>query len=163
MISTTILGWSVTTLAIAGLIIATRIRKRKKYQNALAPLVSFASENNATLSHYDLCDKTLIGLSMDEPKRIFFIRPLPERETRVMIPLKDIKACRMHKSERTSKLQEHSVVVIDRIEMLVSLKNSKTEMSLEFYNTDFNALNITDELLLAQKWTDLLKSNLNDQ
>jgi hypothetical protein len=45
--------------------------------------------------------------------------------------------------------------------LIFSFYNHKPEVSLEFYNTDYDQLTLSGELQLAQKWTGMIKSIVN--
>lgn len=153
-----ILGWSITLLAIAGLIVFIRVRNKNRDKRTLAVLQTFARENNSEISYYDTWDKTLIGIDNKEINRLFFIRNIPDREIRELINISEVADCRMSKTERKVKYDKETVNVIDRIELIFSFYNQKPEIALEFYNTDYDQLTLSGELQLAQKWTGIIKS-----
>jgi len=153
-----ILGWSITILAIAGLVVYIRIRSRNRKKRAFSVLESFARERNCTIATYDHWDKTLIGIDKKATNKLFFIRSLPAKEIRMSLDLSEIIDCRMVITERKIKFKKDTVNVIDRIEVVFSPYNQKPDIVLEFYNTDYDHLTLSGELQLAQKWTGMLKS-----
>ncbi|MFH0757475.1 MAG: hypothetical protein V2B15_09325 [Bacteroidota bacterium] len=156
-----IIGWSVTLLTIAGLVVLFTLRKKNRNKRTLAPLLAFARENNATISHFDTWDKTLIGIDHGEKSKLFFIRCTPGREIRQLIDVSSVSACRMTKNERKVKIDKESVNVIELIELVFSFYNHEPDLALEFYNNDYDLLTLTGELQLAQKWTGLIRDIVN--
>ncbi len=156
-----ILGWSVTLLAIAGLIVFVRVRNQNREKRAVSVLKSFARENNCTVSTYDHWDKTLIGIDGNETNKLIFIRTIPEKEIRSVIDLSEAIDCRMAKSQRTIKNDKETVNAIERIEVVISFYGKKEDLALEFYNNDYDKLVLTGELQLAQKWTGIIKSMIS--
>jgi hypothetical protein len=156
-----ILGWSIAALAIVGLIVFIRLKNKNLDKKNLAPLLLFARENNSEISYYDTWDKTLIGADYKEVNRLFFIRNIPGREIREKINLSEVSECRIFKTERKVKNDKEFLNVIDRIEVILSFNNHKPEVSLEFYNNDYDQLTLSGELQFAQKWTEMIKSIVN--
>jgi len=156
-----ILGWSGTLLAIAGLVVFVRVRNQKREKRTISALKSLARENNCTISEYDHWDKTLIGIDRNETNKLIFIRTTPLKEIRNVIDLSEAIGCRMAKSERTIKNDKETVTTIDRIEVVISFHSKKEDLSLEFYNSDYDKLVLTGELQLAQKWTSMIKSRIS--
>lgn len=157
-----ILGWSIAALAMAGLIVYTSLRNKNREKKSLEPLLSFAKENNSEISYYDTWEKTLIGIDNKEINSLFFIRNIPDREIREKIILSKVSECSMFKTERKVTYDKKTVNVIDRIELIFSFYNHTPELSLEFYNTDYDQLTISVELQLAQKWMGMIKSKIID-
>lgn len=146
------LGWSITVLAITGLIVLIRLRKKRREQKILAPLHAYAAENNTEIGSYDRWDKTLIGIDTNEPGTLFFIRNIPGRIMREQIQLSEVLNCRLYKTGRRVKFNKEIVNVMDRIELCFIFFN-KREISLEFYNADYDLLTLSGELQMAQKWS----------
>lgn len=156
-----ILGWSIILLAVAGLIIFIRIRKKKRDEKTLAPLKAFAKENNNEISQSDAWGRNLIGIDNKAPGSLFFIRSLPGQEIREKINLSDVSGCRIHRTVRKVDFKKDAVSVIDRVELTISFYNHNPEASLEFYNTDYDQLTLLNELQLAQKWSDMVQGIVN--
>jgi len=156
-----IIGWSIVALAITGLIVFIRLRKKGSERKNIEPLLLYAKENNAEISNFDAWDKTLIGIDNKEINTLFFIRNIPGNETRVKITLSEVSGCRIFNTERKMKYNDTTVSLIDRIELIFSFNNHREELSLEFYNSNYDHLTLTGELQLAQKWTGNLKTIIN--
>lgn len=150
-----LLGWSVVLLTTAGLIILIRIRRKRREQKILAPLFAFAAENNSEIVSWDRWDKTLIGIDKKEPGSLFFIRNIPGRNIREQIQLSEVTNCRMYKSERRVTFHKETVNVMDRIELVFTFPHRR-EVSLEFYNAEYDLLTLTGELQMAQKWSGII-------
>lgn len=155
-----IIGWSIFILILAAFVIFFQVRSRKRNSRKLAVLHSFASENNCTISTYDSWENTLLGISNPERNTLFFIRSTPGGEIRQIINLSEVAECRIFKTERKIEYNKELVNVIDKIELRLSFSHAKPPVSLEFYNVDYDNLTLTGELQLAQKWTEMIKSNL---
>jgi hypothetical protein len=156
-----ILGWSIAVLAITGWIILIRLRNKNRLNEILKPLLVFAQENNSEISFFDYWDKTLIGVDNHEINRLFFIRNTPCNVIREKITLSEVSECKILKTERKVKYYKELVNVIDRIELIFSFNNHRPELSLEFYNTDYDQLTLSGELQLAEKWAGTLKTIIN--
>lgn len=156
----TILGWSITLLIVTGLIVILRFKNLKMKKQTLSVLQAFAKENNSEISTYDTWDKTLIGIDDKEENKLFFIRSIPENEIRKVIILSDVLECKIAKTARNVSFKKETVHVIDKIELVLSLGNKKPNVSLEFYNTDYDHLTLSGELQLAEKWLEIVKKSI---
>ncbi len=156
-----IVSWSIIIMASISLIIFLNIRNKNKEKKTLLPLLNFAEENNSSLSSSDHWDKTLIGIDNEEINKLFFIRTTPSKEYREVINLSEVVSCVFHKAERTVSNKDVKVIVIDRIELILTfVNNQKPAVILEFYNSDYDNLTISDELQFAQKWSGVIKGIL---
>jgi len=160
MDSNIILNWSIIISTILFLIAFTKRKNKKKENKIFSVLQSFANENNCTISNYDHLKKTLIGIDKGS-KNLFFIRTMNNKENRTIIDLSEVIKCRMINSERTTTFDNEKVKVIDKIMLVFSfIDKRKEDVSLEFYNNNYDQLTISGELQLAQKWLGIIESIL---
>ena len=157
MNTNSLLVWLVVIVVISGLIVFLRFKNKKSKEEKLSPLFNFARENNCEISMYDRWDKTLIGLHSSVNNKLFFIRKVADKEVKKIVNLSEIKNCRMAKTTRTASFNRENVIVTDKIELVLSpVEKSKPDVVMEFYNTDYDSLNLSGELQLAEKWVEIL-------
>lgn len=163
MNTNSLLVWLVVIVVISGFIVFLRYKNKKSKEEKLSPLFNIARENNCEISMYDRWDKTLIGLDNSVNNKLFFIRKVAENETRRVINLSEIKTCRIAKTTRTAYLNKENVIVTDKIDLVLSYgEKSKPDVVLEFYNTDYDSLNLSGELQLAEKWLETLNKLISE-
>ncbi len=156
-----IISWSISILGFLVLVFYVRQKNKKRILKMLSPLHEFANENNSTVTSLDHWDKTLIGMDDSEKSKLFYMRKVHGAEVKLAIYIPEIKTCRLVKTIRTAHLGKEKVSVIDRISVVISFKNTKkTDVELEFYNTDYDNLNLSGELQFAEKWTKLINSQI---
>lgn len=63
----------------------------------------------------------------------------------------------VHQRTHTADDPEGSLTVLVEPEMVVSFYNHQPEISLEFYNADYDSLTLSGELQMAQKWVGIVK------
>lgn len=158
-----IVNWSISLSVILLLVAIIKIFNMKHEKRILSGIQSFAREYNSKISIYDAWDRTLIGIDDKENYLLFFIRSASGTEVRQMIRLSEVKECRLIKTGRKEKYHEESVNITDRIELVFGFHNKqKQNVSLEFYNSEYDRLNLTGELQLAEKWRDLIMTILKN-
>lgn len=164
MNSQTVFPWLITIVVTLFTILLFWLGWKRKQRKTLSKLKNFATENNCTLNEFDCWDKSLIGLDKTGGGKLFFIRKSPGIKSKIIIHLLDIKRCNLIKTERTEKVGRIKISIIDRIQLILTPKNlHNEEISLEFYNTDFDSLTLTGELQLAEKWNKLINDSLNNE
>lgn len=158
-----ILTWVITLLTIVSVVAFLYVKRIIKEKRVFSTLQSFALENNSTISRYDYCDKTLIGIDNQGANKLFFVRTIVDKKTnshkefREVINLTEVINCRLEKAVRTVQLDKEKVKVIDKIELIFSLVcPNKLEVILEFYNNDYDNLMLSGELQLARKWAEIV-------
>lgn len=159
-----IIAWSIIILATIPLIVFIQRNNRKREKKIYSVLHSFASDNDSKISSYDRWDKTLIGIDTNEICKLFFIRTIGNKEFKEVINLSEVTKCRLIKTERTVLVNKENVNVIDKIAVVFSFRNiQRQEISLEFYNNDYDQLTLSGELQLAEKWTGIIGEILNTE
>ncbi len=162
MDSNMIITWSIIILTTISLIAYFQIKNRNREKKTFSALQYFALENDGVISSYDHLCNTLIGIDNREITKLFFIRTTPNKDYREAINLSEIMGCQLHKVERTAHYKGDKVSVIDKIELILSFVDTKKpDVALEFFNTDYDQLTLSGELQLAQKWSGMIKSNVN--
>jgi hypothetical protein len=157
-----ILNLLLTVFIILSIVAIIMIAIKRSEKRAISALNFFANENNSKISKYDEWDKTLIGIDDIENFLLFFIRSASGIETRQVIRLSEVMDCRILKTSRNEKYHDESVNVTDQIQLVFSFHNKqKQNVSLEFYNTEYDRLNLTGELQLAEKWMNIVRSILS--
>lgn len=157
MNTSVIFVWIIVIVVFTGLIVFLRFRNKKSKEKKLSPLFNFARENNCEISMYDRWDKTLIGLDNSVNNKLFFIRKVADKEVKKIVNLSEIKNCHITKTTRTASFNRENVIVTDKIELVLTpVEKSKSDVVLEFYNTDYDSLNLSGELQLTEKWVETL-------
>jgi hypothetical protein len=152
-----ILKWSITILATLSAVAYFYIRNRRREKSIYTVLHSFAKENNSTVTSSDHWANTLIGIDQMEAKKLFFIRTANNHSIKEVINLSEVRNCRLANIARTVTYDKQKVHVVDRIELIFSfLDSGRPEITLEFYNNDYDSLTLTGELQLAQKWLEIV-------
>ena len=160
---TTVVTLAVIVLVITSLIIFIKKRNKRKEKEIFSTLQQFANTHNGIISTYNHWDKTMIGLDYREMKILFFIRKVGDKELREAINLAEVKDCRLLKVERSLTNNGSSVHVIDEIKLVFSFINTrKSDISLEFYNNEYDHLTLAGELQLAQKWSEIVRGILSE-
>ncbi len=158
-----IIIWMIVIILSSGLIWLLRANAKKREQKVLAPLYDFAAENGSKLSAHDHYNNFLIGMENSGIDRLFFIGKNGDKEIKKMINLSDIKNCRVARIGRSVGSGKESYQVTDRIELVLTpAEKNKPETGLEFFNTEYDQLTITDELRLAEKWEAMIKGCISN-
>ncbi|WP_128396949.1 hypothetical protein [Botryobacter ruber] len=117
---------------------------------------SLAQQRQLNISQYDFWEPGYaIGIDTDK-KKVLYTRKKDGKEQLLVLNLSDLKQCRVNNLYRDSE----SGRTIDLVELSLVFANAKIpEKVFEFYNREVN-LNFNDELLLAEKWKNIINSNL---
>jgi len=157
-----IIVWSAIGMATIALIVISTTRSKNRQKRVFAGLAALAGEFGSYIQKFDNWDKTQIGMDQEAGGHLYFIRNAGEQEQREVINLNNVASVRMYKADRNAKVNKESYYIIDRIELILTLKNpAKKEVSLEFYNSAYDHMTLTGELQMAEKWLGLIKSSLH--
>ena len=161
-----IINWSISIIVLLSLVGYFYFRNRRREKYIYSDLHALARENNSTITRSDHWSNTQVGVDESENNKLFFIRTANNQSIREVISLPEVKDCRLAKAERTVTDNKMKILVIERVELIFHFADAKKpEVALEFYNNDYDALTIRDELLLAKKWqgivNDFIVSNRN--
>ena len=156
--------WMIVIILTSGSIWFLRANSKKREQKLLTPLYNFATENGSTLTTYDHWNNFMIGMENSGVDRLFFIRKSGDKETKKMVNLSDISKCRVAKIDRNISEGKESYYITDRIQLVLTpSEKNKPEIGLEFFNTEFDQLTISDELKLAEKWNGMITECISNR
>lgn len=155
-----IIGGAITMLLAAIIIVSTSKSKKEKKIKFLDPLHELAQRGGFKVSHHDIWSESVIGI--DESKNVVFvIRKNAGSEAEKVINLAEIFRCRVAEISRMAGPKEGNMKVVDRIDLVFTNKEkSKSDVIIEFYNSNTDRLTIAGELQLAEKWCVLVNKQL---
>ena len=148
-------GVIILILCLIPFIIIRRNRQKKEqeFKDAISRL---ASARNSAVDTFDQWNNTAIGLD-NTNGQLFFFRRIGEREISESIDLATIQLCSVVLTKKNAKDDAYSV--IEKVTLgLTAIERHKSQVTLEFYNNDYDSLTIMDELRLAEKWSGLVKA-----
>jgi len=157
---TTLFGWIIALIVITGLSIYLRNRNLSKKKRDHAVLHNFASEHQAIITESDHWNHSHIGIDPVAPGKLFYIRKTSEGEIRHCIFLNEVNDCRWMKSESRSSFKHETINTIENIELVLSFQDHRPDLSLEFYNSGYDRLTISEEMNLSRKWSDIIKKEI---
>lgn len=156
-----------TGLVVTGVIIVllcvlffiiVRKNRQKKEKEFKALISSLAGESNCKIDVYDRWNNTMIGMD-NMSRKLFFLRNAGGKAIRIMIDLSDIHMSNVVNSRWNNKGESYNAT--QKIELaLISKEKGKPQILLELYNADYDNLTVMDELLLAEKWSNLINSTI---
>ena len=157
-----IILWSAIAMATIALIVAFNVRTKTRNKRIFAGLAALAGEYGPKIQTYDHWSNTRIGMDLEAGGHLYFIRTAGEQNRNEVISLSNVNGVRLYKGDRVTKVNKESFYVIDKIEVILTLKNpAKQELRLEFYNSEYDHMTLSGELQLAEKWVGLIKSNIH--
>lgn len=132
--------------------------KTKKEKIKLKLLADEAIKQNCQITKSEFCSGLLIGI--DEPSNfLFFINQ--NRNKSHHINLREVKIMRLINVTRTVTNGGSSYKVIDKLGLSFASKvGDKGDEFLEFYNSEYDSLNLTGELQLLEKWAEIIQNKI---
>ena len=152
-LGTTIVGAVLLVICIAPFIL---VRKRQitKKNEKLQILNNLSQEYNCNIEEYEFCNDFVLGI--DKSKSfLFFHKQSQENNHNQVIDLKTIKECNIIK--KTRSINDKTIALI---ELSFIKKNETTSIVIYDEITD---LLINNELLVANKWSLIINTNLKRQ
>lgn len=119
-----------------------------------------AQEKSLRLSQFDVWHgRYAIGLDT-RAKTVIYLYKRNGKEEVVLLDLTELKRCRISKEEDVSETGERSRRAPTRIDLRIGYLNPhKNDVTLEFYHRE-NGDTVRDELILAEKWSEIVRSKL---
>jgi len=156
---TTIIGL-VITLICALPIILWSLNNYKKKKKKLEILKGLAKEHNCKVGQFDLTNKILVA-SDKSLQNIFHIKWIDDKTSIQVVDLNGVKSCEVNNFSKKSSNKKSSSGAIEKIELILKHQDAKkNEIALEFYNIERDGINLGDELLLAEKWCNIINSEI---
>lgn len=160
MNSNTTIGGVIFMLLCIILFVLINRNKRNKEKQFLLLLYGLAEKDNCKISRYDIWNNSVIGID-DLAGYVFAIKNIYESETFMSINLAEIQSCRVNEISRTVSLNKYNVKVFERIDLVfINKDKNKSDLILEFYNTNTGNLDLTGELQMAEKWCKIANYNI---
>jgi len=136
----------------------SRNRKQKKFLRGLSEI---ARQNNCTISRFESWNNSAIGID-DTALRIVYARRTNNGISSEHINLADIQKCRIINSGRTVSNKGSHYNVVDKLELGFSFRDpNRKEVLLELYSTEHDNLTLNGELLLGEKWCQLVNDKIS--
>lgn len=130
------------------------VRRKKRL---IKELLDFAAEIGCTITVYDIWGDTRIGVDR-EKRYLFFIRRFDDSFFKTAIDINNVSVCKMTNVSHAVGDGKERQLVIDKILLSFIFKREKTDTNLEFYDSEKDGMQITDELQLAEKWEGIVNS-----
>lgn len=152
----TIIITSILILSCILPFIMMNTQRRKKDKQLLQALQKLATNNQTTISHFDLMSKAAIGIDVNK-SQLFFYKNVNEHITTIDMILDNVKQCRLVKTQRKNASQTLTHSDIDKIELVFQMYDQQLEpIHIELYNVATDGFNINHELQIAQKWLSII-------
>jgi len=155
----TIVGLIIIALCIVPFVLIA-LNKRRKENHLIESLNKLAAEAGLKISQYELWNENIIGLDESEAVVLALITTKSTTETHT-IHLNQMSKCRQANISRTANTANSSTVIIDQLALVFTPKQKhQEEVSIQFYNTEYNSTVLTGELQVIEKWHRLLNERL---
>jgi hypothetical protein len=134
---------------------------QKRDKKMLQELQIFAESNNCKISQHELWNNSQIGVD-ETANAVFFIKKLKEKEIKQQINLNEIEKCRVINSGRTVSNKNGSHKVVDKLDLAFTFHDKNNgEITIEFYNSDYDSLTLSGELQLVEKWYKIINDRIS--
>jgi len=149
-LGTTIVGAVLLIICIAPFILV-RKRQLTKKNEKLQILNNLSQEHNCFIQEYEFCNDFILGIDKSK-KNLFFYKQSEETTHSQVINLQEIDKCVVIK--KTRSINDKTIALI---ELNFIKKNEVTSIIIYDEKTD---LLISNELLVANKWSLIINSSL---
>jgi len=156
-------------IAVAGLstffvpIAFDKYKKKNQANKHVSELMKDAELQNIRITDYDVWHETNI-IAIDKTSGFLVYRnEFQGKPETVTLDLSRVQRCRMFKSDRSVIMQGKTVMVTDKVGILLTLTDQKKpEKKLVFYHADKGpALSV--EIPLAEKWASLINTSIESE
>ncbi|REH52498.1 hypothetical protein C7448_103233 [Tenacibaculum gallaicum] len=151
-LGTTIVGATLLVMCV-GPFILVRKKQLTKRNKKLQALHTLSQEHNCTIQEYEFCNDFVLGIDKTK-KTLFFYKQSQENTYSKIIDLQTIEECTVVKKTRNINDRTLSLIQLNFINA-----SKKENISITIYNEETDLL-ISNELLVANKWSLLINSNL---
>jgi len=147
----------VISIIFLSLIVLLIFRRTRRKKILIKELTDYAAENACIISDYDIWNSNRIGVDR-EKKYLFFMQKTDDSIYKSAININDVTVCKTNNVIRVVGDGKEKQSVIDKIILSISGKKEKADVNLEFYNSEKDGMQITEELQLAEKWAGIVNS-----
>lgn len=151
-LGTTIVGATLLVMCVVPFILV-RKKQLTKRNKKLQVLHTLSQEYNCTIQEHEFCNDFVLGIDKTK-KALFFYKQSQENTYSKIIDLQTIEECTVVKKTRNINDRTLSLIQLNFINA-----SKKESISITIYNEETDLL-ISDELLVANKWSLLINSNL---
>jgi len=157
-LGSTITGIVLLILCILPMVFLSRNRKKREKQ-LLQLIANLANNQNTKIAQFEHCGDLVIGLD-EAGKNIYFAKRQDETETAKLVPLKEVKSCKVVNVSRKVSNENGSHHVLEKLELKFEpVDKNKSEHVLEFYR-EADRIPLSGELQLIEKWAGIAKARL---
>jgi hypothetical protein len=133
------------------------IKNKKQKKLILQSLEDFAAQKSCKISKYDIWKESCIGID-ESGKNVFAIRNTKNFKKTYHFNLLDVKKCKV---ENYTRKQDEDLVV-ENIKLHFEARDlTKKIDSFEFFNNNSDNAQISDEIQLAEKWSNLINEKIH--
>ncbi|HOE06010.1 MAG TPA: hypothetical protein PLZ52_12405 [Bacteroidales bacterium] len=144
-----IIGVAAIVLLVWAAVVINRIINRKKLKDTMERL---AKTYQAQVDEFDYTGNFIIAIDKRQAL-VFFQKRKSENETKEVVDLKGFVKCEMMAFTRPAA--NGSIIHDSIILTFIPPDKQARTTKLELYNSDTDALDINDELVLGKKWEKL--------
>lgn len=153
----TIIFLAILFLSIAVPVFIFNIKKKKQEKLLRDRMNEIAQKSNCTISTYEQWKDLQIGLD-EKSGTLFFIRNTKDHETMSEVDLSQVQNARVLKAERIVTNGSDKYTAVDKVDLTLMPRNSRSEQALAFFNSSYDSPTIQGELQLAEKWSEIVNA-----
>ncbi|MGE0078916.1 MAG: hypothetical protein AB7S48_13735 [Bacteroidales bacterium] len=155
-ISLFLIGSLFLAIFILPVIYIHRVQKNKS-KLFLKHFASVAAKNQVKITNSDIWNSNnCIGIDTNSNKLFTLIKKDNLEDTN-LIDLQDVSQCNVSETYRKTKGNKHDNIT-ERVDLILGFKNGSKE-TINFFNLNDNSF-LSDEHSLAQKWTDIINTQI---
>ncbi|MFO7674058.1 MAG: hypothetical protein R6V74_10165 [Lutibacter sp.] len=133
--------------------------RKKNEKHLLQSILTIADKHNCKISQKEISEEFAIGLD-ETLNHLFFFKKTKDKEIVQHIDLKEIKSCKVIKTDHTSGNKEDSYKSIDKLDLHFSFLDRKNpDISLVFYDSEEN-FGMDGEIQMIEKWREIINNRL---
>ncbi|MDO9595076.1 MAG: hypothetical protein Q7J19_08785 [Lutibacter sp.] len=133
--------------------------RKKKEKQLMQSILNVASNHNCKISQQEINEEFAIGLD-ETLNHLFFFKKTKDKEIAQHIDLKEIKSCKVVKTDHATGNKEDSYKSIDKLDLHFSFLDRKNpDISFVFYDSEEN-FGMDGEIQMIEKWSKIVNDRL---
>lgn len=137
-----------------------KYKRSKRTKLFLDPLAALAEKSHSKIMEHDIWNNAVIGIDKNT-HTLFVIKGTDETRIQKEIDLREVQSCKLNNTSRTVNTSDGPQTIIEKLELIFAYRDrSKSEASIEFYNSKFDNLTINEEFKLTGKWLEIINIEL---
>ena len=157
IIITTIVFIAVITLPF----VLTELSKKRKKNSLLRKITEMATSNGSSISEHEFCSDFVLGID-SQSNHVYYFKKNDNREVAQHINLTGYKSCKAVTYGHSISENKNQYHVTDKLELnFYPYDKDKAEISIDFYNSEFDRLTLTGELQFVEKWEKILNEKIH--